>query len=859
MQLPRGQSGTLKQRPGFKRECLVEAAAIEQFMNDRQRGAPGDGGETTGVTDRHRPDGSIAHQFEHQVGAFATLRDRGSQLLGPDGVRLVEHGVGAVRNPCRNAVDHTGQVDRRRARRPKRRNGCGLFTSRKRADREGHSVCPGDADRRGTPHRQPLDGVDHRRNITYREHLVAVGKQGLLDQLDSSRIPLDCRALPLPMHSREVMPYAWGHNLTGMENRWDVAAAPSGDLLGECVYCTRLIGADPNLVLHGGGNSSVKVMWTDITGRIIPALRVKGSGWDMGSIEGPGFTPLALERLHELLSLNKLSDPEMMRELSAARLDPSSPQPSVESLLHAHLPHRAVQHSHADVIVQLTNLADGEAVVRKVLGGRVVVVPYVMPGFDLARAVRELWPDQASDDTMGMVLLNHGLFTFGDSSRDAYDRHVELITTAESWLAAQLGPERAAPGPLPEVLLTDLADLRLAMSKAAGVPLITRRSTDEAVRRFVSRGDLSSVSQRGPLTPDHVIRTKRVPMIGRNVAAYGATYAEYFERNRQRGRMPLTMLDTAPRVVLDPEFGMITAGRTAKDAAIAADIYQHTMPVIEGSEDHLGGYVALPEGDLFDCEYWDLEQAKLRISGPPPAFAGMVGLVTGAGSGIGKACADELKRRGAAVVGVDLRGADVAIDVTDPEAQASALRTAVESYGGLDVLVVAAGIFGATIPIAEMTMVEWRKVLSVNLDAIADLLQQAHPLLARSPVGGRVVLIGSKNVAAPGKGAAAYSASKAALTQLARVAALEWAADRIRINVVHPDAVFDTGLWTPELLAERAAKYDMSVDEYKRRNLLSTEVTSAGVARVVTELCSDTFSATTGAQIPIDGGNDRVI
>ena len=656
-----------------------------------------------------------------------------------------------------------------------------------------------------------------------------------------------------------------------MHDRWDDAAAAGyqGDL-GECVYCTRLIGSDPDLVLHGGGNSSVKTGWTDITGRQVDSLRVKGSGWDMGTIEAAGFTPLPLDRLRELLTLGSLSDPDMMRELSAARLDPGAPQPSVETLLHAYLPHRAVQHSHADVIVQLTNLAGGESTVRSVFGDDVVVVPYVMPGFDLARLVAEVWPEQSRPGTVGMVLLNHGLFTFGDTSAEAYRRHVQLIGRAEAWLAERLRPDERAIPALPAVLLDDLAELRRQLSDAAGAPMIVTRHADDDVRRFVARPDLGSVSQRGPLTPDHVIRTKRTPLVGRDVAAFAEDYAAYFERNRHRGRMPLTMLDPAPRVVLDPELGMLTAGRTVKDARIAADIYHHTIRVVSGSEDHLGGYVALPEGDLFDCEYWDLEQAKLRAAGAPAPMAGMVGLVTGAASGIGRACAAELLARGAAVVGLDLSDAveqafdtpaylGVRADVTDAAAQAAALRSGVERFGGLDVLVLAAGIFGASVPIGSMAAEEWRRVLAVNLDAAAELMHQTHPLLARSPVGGRVAIIGSKNVPAPGQGAAAYSSSKAALTQLARVAALEWAPAGIRVNVVHPDAVFDTGLWTPELLAERAAKYGMTVDQYKRRNLLATEVTAAGVAKVVVELCSDTFGATTGAQVPIDGGNDRVI
>lgn len=656
-----------------------------------------------------------------------------------------------------------------------------------------------------------------------------------------------------------------------MENKWnDAEAAAFEGPLGECVYGSRLIGSDPALVLHGGGNTSVKEPFVDITGREIPALWVKGSGWDLGSIQAAGFTPLPLARLAELVELETLSDPEMMRELSSARLDPAAPQPSVESLLHALLPHRAVQHSHADVIVSLTNLADGDAAVRSVFGEQVIVIPYVMPGFDLAKVVRDIWPADPDPSVIGMVLLNHGLFTFGDTTKEAYERHVELIGMAEDWLAANAPERMVKVEPLPQVDPVRLATLRQAISRAAGKPMIVTRHTDAAVCRFVARHDLDSIATRGPLTPDHVIRTKRVPMVGTDLDAFTAEYSAYFTRNAGRARTEITMLDPAPRVVVDPELGMLTVGATAKDADIAADIYHHTMPVIERSTDHLGGYVALPEGDLFDCEYWDLEQAKLRLGGARPEMAGMVAVVTGAASGIGRACAAELLKRGAAVVGLDI-SADVvtaftgpawlgiACDVSDPAAQAAAVAAGVERFGGIDVVVPAAGIFGGSRPIAQLDRDEWRRVLAINVDAVADLFALTHPMLAASPVGGRVVVIASKNVPAPGMGAAAYSASKAALTQLVRVAALEWAPDGIRVNAVHPDAVFDTGLWTEELIAERAARYGLTPDEYKRRNLLHTEVSSTTVAGVVAELASDRFAATTGAQIPIDGGNERVV
>ena len=656
-----------------------------------------------------------------------------------------------------------------------------------------------------------------------------------------------------------------------MENRWrDAEAAAFEGSLGECVYGSRLLGADPFLVLHGGGNTSVKVPFEDITGRTVDALHVKGSGWDLATIEAAGFTPLPLDRLHDLLALEKLSDPDMMRELSAARLDPAAPQPSVETLLHAFLPYRAVQHSHADVIVTLTNLADGEARVREVFGEAVVVVPYVMPGFDLARAVVTVWQEQHHDDVIGIVLLNHGLFTFGSNTRTAYDRHIHLITEAERWLEAHAPRSDPEPETLPPVSPLVLAGLRRRISEAAGKPLVMTRHTDASTARFVRRPDIESLAARGPLTPDHVIRTKRLPMVGTDVEGYAERYVRYFDENRHRGRTELTMLDPAPRVVVDPELGLLTVGETAGASRIAADIYHHTMPVLERAEDHLGGYMALSAGDLFEVEYWELEQAKLRRAGKPPEFAGMVAVVTGAASGIGAACAAELLSGGCAVAGLDLDRSvnerfsgpawlGIRVDVTVPEAQQAALERTVERFGGVDIVVAAAGVFGQPAAVRDLDSARWRSVQAVNTDAVASLLSSVHPLLARSPVGGRVVVIGSKNVPAPGRGAAAYSASKAAVTQLARVAALEWAPDGIRVNVVHPDGVFDTGLWSEELIAERAASYGLTPEEYRTRNLLAAEVTSKQVAKVITELCGATFAATTGAQIPVDGGNDRVV
>lgn len=657
-----------------------------------------------------------------------------------------------------------------------------------------------------------------------------------------------------------------------MENLWNENDCKDSDTLSCCAYGSRLLGSDRSLVLHGGGNTSVKADWQDVTGEVVDALYVKGSGWDLASIEVPGFTPLPISRMQELLRLDKLSDEDMMAELSTARLRPDAPQPSVETLLHAFLPYRAVQHSHADVILSLTNVEEGEETVREVYGDSVVVVPYVMPGFDLAQLVQEAWSDQAHSGTTGMVLLHHGLFTFAETTREAYSRHSDLISQAEGFLA-QLPEKNRSEKELSgkaEVTLTALASLRKKISDVAGSPMILSRQTNSEIQSFVNRPDIDDLSNRGPLTPDHIIRTKRTPLVGRDVDQYAQEYTDYFERNNQRSENDLTMLDPAPRVILDQEFGLITIGATAKDADIASDIYKQTIPVLERLEDQRSGYVALGEEDLFDLEYWDLEQAKLRLAGPRKEFAGQVALVTGAASGIGHACASELLKRGASVIGIDINPETETIfsgpewlgnvvDVSDEDAQIAAIRRGVERFGGVDMLVAGAGVFPSTELISELSIESWEKAMDINVTSVARLFHHLAPLFALAPAGGKVVVIASRNALAPGKGAAAYSTSKSALTQLSRVAALEWAEHGVRVNVVHPDNVFDTGLWTEEVLTERAAKYNMTVEEYKARNLLKMEVSAQHVASAVVELCSNRFGATTGAQIPIDGGNERTI
>jgi rhamnose utilization protein RhaD (predicted bifunctional aldolase and dehydrogenase)/NAD(P)-dependent dehydrogenase (short-subunit alcohol dehydrogenase family) len=685
-----------------------------------------------------------------------------------------------------------------------------------------------------------------------------------------------------------------------MRSLWDDAEARGyrGDL-GLRVYTSRLLGRDRSLVLHGGGNTSVKLRQPNLFGEEEEVLYVKGSGWDLATIEESGFAPLRLAAVRRLAELPALSDPQMVEQLSAQALRAGAPPPSVEAILHAVLPHRFVDHTHADAVVTVTDTADGAERVREIYSDSVIVIPYVMPGFALARAVFErLAADDAGpareQPPAGMVLLKHGIFSFGETARESYERMIHLVGLAEDYLRARnawvldpadrgetaaaggqatgeqaTGGQATGGGTATSGQAAAIAGIRRELSAAAGRPLVLTSRRDARTLRFVRRPDLAEVALQGPATPDHVLRTRRLPLLGRDVGAYAAAYRGWFAEHAPAAREPKTMLDPAPRIVLDPELGMLAAGRTAAEAAIAAELYEHTMDVIERA-DRLGGYRVLSAAELFEFEYWDLEQAKLKRAGEPPPLAGEVALVTGAASGIGKACVEALLARGAAVAALDRdpriatlfsppAAVGVVCDVTVEEQVAGAVDAAVAAFGGLDLLILNAGIFPDSRDIAELALDEWRRVMAVNLDANLIVMRRCHGLLRLAPRGGRVAVIGSKNVPAPGPGVAAYSASKAALQQLARVAALEWGRDGIRVNVVHPNAVFDTALWTEERIAARAAAYHQEVEAYRKSNVLGVEVRSRDVAEVAVELCGPRFSRTTGAQIPVDGGNDRVI
>ena len=657
-----------------------------------------------------------------------------------------------------------------------------------------------------------------------------------------------------------------------MKNLWSDADSTlfEGELALR-VYTSRLLGQDSTLVLHGGGNTSVKISESNIVGNQEEILYVKGSGWDLEYIEAAGFSPVRMNHMLSLAKLDSLSDPQMVNELKTQLTNATSPTPSVETILHAILPFKYVDHTHADAVVTITNTLAGEDRIREIYGDRVVIIPYVMPGFDLAKDVARIFLEQSTDKTEGMILMNHGIFSFGDNAKESYDRMISLVNEAENYLVSNNAwdIDKSETNFSVKKIRNQVAELRQKISLTVGKPVLMSLTNSQLGFSFSNRKDVNEIATRGPLTPDHVIRTKRIPMIGRDVNKYNEEYASYFSKNEINAKARKTMLDSAPRVILDKEFGLCAVGKNMSEIGIISDIYEHTMQSILRAE-KLGGYEALPAKDIFDLEYWDLEQAKLLKNKSSLAFEGEVVLITGAASGIGKACVESFLCRGSAVIALDLDPSietanshknylGLICDVTNENALEELIEKGVQYFGGLDMIVLNAGMFPKGKKVSELPLEEWRDVFSVNLDANLNILRTVFPLLQAAPNNGRVVIIGSKNVSAPGPGAAAYSASKAALNQLMRVLSMEWGEHGIRLNTIHPNAVFDTGIWTDEVLKSRAKQYNLTVEEYKTNNILGVEVYSKDVSELAAELCGELFSKTTAAQIPVDGGNERVI
>ena len=626
------------------------------------------------------------------------------------------------------------------------------------------------------------------------------------------------------------------------------------------VYTSRLIGAEPALVLHGGGNTSVKTDLLDDLGQPTRVALIKGSGWDLASIEPPGFPAVRLQPLQALRALESLDDEAMVNAVRTRMLDASAPNPSVEALLHAFLPHKFIDHSHADAVLSVVDQPGADERAREVFGPDFAIVPYIMPGFALAKLAAEIYEQHPA--CHGLVLLRHGLFTFGETARVSYERHIAAVTRAEAYLA----PRRVQISVPAQTV--DYAALAPTLRGLLPRGVLHWRRCPAALA-FASDPRVRDLT-RGPITPDHVIRTKQRPLvldtvdpdeIRQALTAYRATYTTYFEDQCRIKAVRKVMLDPDPRVFLIKGLGLVTTGPDEKSARIAADIYERTISVIRDAE-AIGRFEALPDGDIFDMEYWSLEQAKLGAAKTVKPLAGHVVYVTGAASGIGLATARRFAAAGAHLYLVDrdpelatvarpLGAAFEILDVTDRRAVDTSFKNAVIRFGGVDGVVSNAGAAFQS-PIARCPEDVLRASLELNLLSHQWVAAAAMDVLTRQGTGGFLLFNASKAAFNPGEGFGPYAIAKAALVALMKQYALEGARVSVRANAVNADRV-RTGLFPPDVVEARAAARGLAPDAYFQANLLAREVTADDVAQELLNLAL--ARSTTGAVVPVDGGN----
>ncbi len=691
-----------------------------------------------------------------------------------------------------------------------------------------------------------------------------------------------------------------------MKSRWDTQEArraverwgpAHGESLALRLYSARLIGAEPTLVLHGGGNVSLKTTRTNLYGDTVETLWIKGSGVDLASIEPHALTPMDLQYLRRMRGLAQLPDDAMRSELLARRLDASGPAPSIETLLHAFLPHAYVDHSHADALLALTNQPDGESHVRAALGERVALLPYVLPGFDLAKQAADLF--ERNPSVHGLVLMLHGLVTFGGSAQESYERHIAIVHACEQYLANNA---------LRRLTVTYTTSKSPAELAALAGPLLRGAtalpSGDEdrpflrpvcewrcaaAVLEFANSREAPELAESPPLTSDHLIRTKTHPLliadpiwsdvqaldqqIRSGVEAFRGAYRAYMQ---QHGADP-QRFDPSPSVVLLPGAGLFALGRTRGEARVAADVMEHTLAA-KAAAFSIGRYCGLSAEHLAAMEFREWQRAKLAAEVQRPLERTIV-MISGAAGAIGAAIAERCAAAGAHLVLCDLEQQRLALvtqrlaerfggsvveavpmDVTDEASVRAGFEQACRAFGGVDVLVPNAGVAHVS-PLDQLELAAFQRVMRVNVDGYLLFMREGARLLKRQRLGGNIVIISSKNVMGPGKDFGAYSASKAAGHQLGRVAALELAADNIRVNMIAPDAVFghedlSSGLWDqigPQRAASRGLAPEQLPDFYRQRNLLRARVLGRHVGEAVVFFASNA-TPTTGASLPVDGG-----
>ncbi len=642
------------------------------------------------------------------------------------------------------------------------------------------------------------------------------------------------------------------------------------------VYTTRLLGGEPRLVLHGGGNTSVKTQVKDIMGDLTDVLCVKGSGWDMGDIEPAGLPAVRMDPLRRMSKFKKLSDEEMVNAQRVNLLDSRSPNPSVETLLHAFLPAKFIDHTHSNAVVALTDTTKGLEVCREIFGDKMGYVPYIMPGFDLSKKAMEVFNQDPTVE--GLILLKHGIFTFGETAKQAYDRMLSCVTKAEKRLAQ--GKKTVFPAiKLPKKIASaaDIAPILRGLTTRDGKPLVFDFRTSKAILAYVNGKDIKRYSQQGTATPEHVIHAKALPVVTtvpelgkldqfraetkKEVEKFIKDYDAYFKRHNAKAKPKKTKLDPTPRVFLVPGVGLFGLGASRKKASVTADMAVANVEVISAAEG-IGTFQVISEKDRFDIEYWSLEQAKLA-KGTEKPLARRICVITGGASGIGAATAKAFAAEGAEVCVLDrdlkaaqavagpLGGLAIACDVTKPARIKAAFDTIAASYGGVDIVISNAGAAwqGRIGEVDEKTL---RDSFELNFWAHQSVAQNAVRVMTAQGYGGCLLFNTSKQAVNPGKDFGPYGLPKAATLFLMRQYALDYGPDGIRSNAVNADRI-RSGLLSDAMIKSRSSARGLSEADYMGGNLLGREVLASDVAQAFVDLAK--AEKTTAAVITVDGGN----
>jgi rhamnulose-1-phosphate aldolase/alcohol dehydrogenase len=678
---------------------------------------------------------------------------------------------------------------------------------------------------------------------------------------------------------------------TLIENLWEPARVAGADELQGLVYRSNLLAADRAVVNFGGGNTSVKVQQADHTGRETTVLWVKGSGSDLATIGEAGFAGLRLEEILPLIEREAMTDEEMVAYLGRCQLDPGMPRPSIETLLHAFVPHPHVDHTHPDAIGSIVGATAGERLAEECFGADAVWVPYIRPGFALSKLVAEAV--RSNPGAKLVLLAKHGLVTWGATAADSYAATLEAINRAAVFVEERRNAAEAFGGAVRSPIDDDrrfslLADVLPALrgALAADGPRVLQVDLSAAVMEFVGGRESRDLSQVGAACPDHLVHTKKRPAwvefdpdrddadvlrarLVDEVQAFQERERSYFERYRADGD---ELLDASPRVVLIEGLGLVGSGRTLKAARLARDLYLRAVAVMRGASG-LGGFVSLSDEESFGIEYWPLELYKLSLAPRPREFEGVVVLITGGAGGIGSAAAQAFAREGACVVVTDLdtEGAETVAaalggwavaaraDVTDEASIIEAYREATLAFGGVDVVVSNAGI-ASSATITETSVELWDRNNDILARGYFLVAREAARLMIAQGTGGSIVFVGSKNALAPGKGAAAYSAAKAAELHLARCLAEELGVHGIRVNTVNPDAVLEgSRIWDSSWREERARGYGIDAGEletfYRERTTLKVNVLPEDIASGILFFASPRRSGKSTANIlNVDGG-----